>query len=142
MVQHGSNHIRGLQVSVLERKNACTGIPVSRVDPVTKNQKGPGSRGFCAECHNLTNNFCITCRRWLCSPHLPANRTNSKKPGPVDAPRFVKFKFDGNNYVKGEEICGVLSCWLKGHQKALEKDGACQRGWCEFDDECSSITSF
>jgi len=114
MVQHGSNHIRGLQVSVLERKNACTGIPVSRVDPVTKNQKGPGSRGFCAECHNLTNNFCITCRRWLCSPHLPANRTNSKK-------------FDMNNYAKGEEICGVLSCSLKGHQKALEKDGTRHR---------------
>jgi len=135
--------LNGLEVSVHERMNTCTGILVSRVDPVTKELKGPGSRGYCAECHRLTNNFCINCRRWLCSPHLAANRENSKNPVRVDAPRFIKFKFEGNDHVKGEEICGIFSCWHKGHQKALEKDGAYQRGWRNFDDDdVSSMTSF
>lgn len=112
-----------------------------RVDLKTKSSKGTGSRGSCAECHKLTNIFCIVCKRWLCDPQLAANRSQEN----TDDPKFIKITFhDGEDRdADVDAICGVFSCWHKAHQAALEADGALERGWhcSEIEDNVSSMGS-
>ena len=59
-----------------------------------------------------------------------------------DDPSYFKIIFTGDENKKGEEICGLYSCWHKAHEAAWEEDGAFARGWRNhFDDDCSSLTS-
>lgn len=132
--------LTGLDMETHVRARECTGIPVYRVSPVSKDSKGAGARNSCSECKRLTNIYCIGCRRWFCSPQLPANREDGKDG--TDDPRYFKIAHKGINNGKDEEICAVFSCWHKGHQAALDLDGSFARGWRNFDDDVSSMTSF
>lgn len=60
------------EVQVLQCMAKCNGVPVYRVNMVTKSNKGFGSQSRCVECR-LTNIFCFICKKWLCDPQLPAN---------------------------------------------------------------------
>jgi len=132
----------GLAMEAHVRAKECTGKPVFRVNPETKNVKKAGSRSNCVECHMMTNFFCISCRKWLCSPQLAANREMERNGKLSDDPSYFKIIFTGDENKKGEEICGVYSCWHKAHEAAWEEDGAFARGWRNhFDDDCSSLTS-
>jgi len=132
--------LTGLDMETHVRAKECTGIPIYRVSPASKDAKGAGARNSCSECSRLTNIFCITCRRWFCSPQLPANREDGKSG--TDDPKYIKIAHKGINGKKDEEMCAVFSCWHKGHQTALDEDGAFSRGWRNFDDDVSSMTSF
>jgi len=120
------------------RAKECTGNAVFKLNPATKDPRGAGGRSNCSECHKLTNFYCLNYRRWLCGPHLAANR---EKP---EGPKFIKIGL--HNYKKTddcEQICAILSCWHNAHKEALDKDGAFARGWCVVaDDDVSSMTSF
>jgi len=130
------------EVAVHNRMRACTGVPLSRVSVATKSRTDAGSRGSCAECGMLTNNFCITCKKWLCDQQLPANRSANNNCFDDD-PRYIKITFD-DGILSGspKTICGIFSCWHKAHQVALEADGALKRGWrCSESDDISSMST-
>jgi hypothetical protein len=85
-----------LKMEAHVRARECTGLPAYRVNPKTKNPKGADSRSNCAECHKITNFYCLQCRRWLCSPQLATNRNlKEERKGKVD-PNFFKISFRGN----------------------------------------------
>ena len=98
------------EVAVHNRMRACTGVPLSRVSVATKSRTDAGSRGSCAECGMLTNNFCITCKKWLCDQQLPANRSANNNCFDDD-PRYIKITFD-DGILGGlpKTICGIFSC--------------------------------
>ncbi len=130
------------EVAVHNRMRLYTGVPLSRVSTVTKSRKDAWSRGSCAECGMLTNNFCIVCKKWLCDQQLPANRAMNNN---SDDPKYVKISLD-DGVISGttKTICGIFSCWHKAHQAALEADGAFKRGWrCNesYGDDISSMSS-
>ncbi len=58
----------GIEMEAHVRARECNGRPAYRVNPATKDTKGAGARSNCAECHKITNFYCLGCRRWLCSP--------------------------------------------------------------------------
>ncbi len=128
------------------RMRDCSGVPVYRVDPKAKSNKGSGSRGHCAECNRLTNYFCIVCKKWLCDPQLAANRPkalgSNGKQGWVNNndPKFIKIMFD-DGVISGKEvaICAVFSCWRKAHQDSLEANGALEHGWC-YESDCDELS--
>ncbi len=53
------------------------GNPAYRVNPITKDVNGDGA-GIVVLSAVVLHFFCINCRRWLCSPHLAANKENEK----------------------------------------------------------------
>lgn len=114
--------LTGLEMETHVRAKECTGITTYRVSPVSKDAKGAGARNSCSEFSRLTNIFCISCRRWFCSPQLPANREDGKSG--TDDPKYIKTVHKGINGKKDEEMCAVFSCWHKRHQTALDEDGA------------------
>jgi hypothetical protein len=85
----------------------------------------------------LTNNFCITCKKWLCDQQLPANCSANNNCFD-DHPRYIKVTFvDGILIGSPKTICGH-----KAHQVALEADGALKRGWrCSESDDISSMST-
>jgi hypothetical protein len=136
---YGKNPQSSAEAVVHSRMRECRGVPVYRVNPETKNIKGAGSRGHCAECNKITNLFCIICKRWLCDPHLAANRGMN---GGGDDPKFIKITLDdGKQSGKEATICAVYSCWHKAHQEALAVDGAEERGWHICDNDVHDISS-
>jgi hypothetical protein len=134
------------EILVHAHMKECTGVPVYRVDMITKSKKGAGSRGRCAECNRLTNVFCIICKKWLCDPQLAGNRdTLGTKSVIHNDPKYIKIVFDdGAVSGKEEAICAVFSCWHKSHQATLEENGALERGWRCYgigNDDISSMSS-
>jgi len=108
-----------------QRMIECKGVPVYRVDAKTKSNRVAGSRGRCVECNHITNVFCILCKKWLCDPHLAANRSTQWR----DDPKYITITFDdGKLNGKEKRICAIYSCWHKSHRAALEADGALARG--------------
>jgi hypothetical protein len=134
------NPANSAEAAVHMRMKNCKGVPIYRVDPETKDNKGRGSRGRCVECTSLTNVYCISCRKWLCDPRLAAKRTDSSNNS--GDPKYIKISFDDG--MKRDSICGIFSCWHKSHHAALDFEGALNRdGQYSYDlDEISSMTSF
>jgi len=131
------------------RVKECIGVPIYRVDPKTKSNKGPGSRGHCTECQRQTNYFCIICKKWLCDPQLAASRPKAldkngeecRKVSGMDDPKFIQISFDDRvRFGKKDPVCAVFSCWHKAHQTALEANGAFERG-LSYDDDMSCMSS-
>ena len=112
-----------------ERQAYCTGNPLYRVSFDTKNPKGAGSRGTCAICNKISNVWCMGCHRFLCNIGLPANRSESIMIG--DDPKYITLEYEreGENGKEIINVCGFYSCWHKGHQAALDAEGATERGW-------------
>jgi hypothetical protein len=125
------------EVEVFERMKTCSGVPVYRVCPKTKDYRGEGATGYCTECNRRTNTFCIVCKKWLCNTQLAANR----------GPQHIGSKLnhhdpsitfdDGKLTGKPQQICAIYSCWHKSHQACLEADGAVVRA--QQGDEDSEI---
>jgi hypothetical protein len=129
------------EVEVVARMKSCSGVPVYRVCPKTKDYRGEGATGYCIECNRKTNTFCIVCKKWLCNISLAANRgppQKDKNKLKQNDPKFISITFDDGTLTgKPQKICAIYSCWHKSHQACIEAEGAVVRG--QHGDEDSEI---
>ena len=75
----------------------CAGVPVFRVCPKAKDYRGVGATGYCVECNQRTNTFCIIYKKWLCNIQLAVNQSMQQKEGSKlnkQDPKYVLITFD------------------------------------------------
>jgi len=97
--------------NVLHRREECTGQIVFRVGidanhkPITE---GPGCRGRCVYCHELSRHFCTSCRHWICGP-------NKAYVDPITKKETLAFIIQSD----GSRLYFRRSCWHLWHEKGL-----------------------
>jgi hypothetical protein len=96
---------------------SCSGVPVYRVCPKTKDYRGEGATGYCIECNRKTNTFCIVCKKWLCNISLAANRgppQKDKNKLKQNDPKFISITFDDGTLTgKPQKITHVGTSLIK-----------------------------